>query len=449
MFLISEAFRSLNERHWRGWDWRSTNILYISWDWDNGPEALAGRRLVKSLLEAGAHVHVLSAMGPGEHLPYPNYDLTIIPHEPVSDNRIARTWQMMRSGIPEPAGPWVSPAVRAGIGLLASLPSDTIIYGRTMPGASNVVGWHLHRLTGRPWVAHFSDPWPPLQVTWKRWNLLAAYKWPAFHVWRRRFLAHADALTFTNPYQAEAVLGRNRVQHLGKSFVVTHLASTSPRDYQPPPTDIFHIVHSGNFYEVRGHSAKTLLQGLRLFLDRTPAARGRVRFTQAGWANGDLPKWTSRCGLTEVVRMVGRLSETDVRSLLASACLLIAVDYALENSPVVVSKLPDYIAARRPILALTARSSAMGRLFNDDGAGLTASYDSPQEVADRMQLVFDAWQRRSLETLLPKASASDSFTPDRVLSELAGAFSVARRRGIASSDDATHAISLIGERSAQ
>ena len=64
MFLISEAFRSLNERHWRGWDWRSTNILYISWDWDNGPEALAGRRLVKSLLEAGARVHVLSAIGP-------------------------------------------------------------------------------------------------------------------------------------------------------------------------------------------------------------------------------------------------------------------------------------------------------------------------------------------------------------------------------------------------
>ena len=101
-----------------------------------------------------------------------------------------------------------------------------------MPGTSNVVGWHLHRLTGRAWVAHFSDPWPPLQVTWKRWNWLAAYKWPWFHFWRRRFLAHADALTFTNPYQAEAVLGRNRVRYLSKSFVVTHLASTSLRDYQ-------------------------------------------------------------------------------------------------------------------------------------------------------------------------------------------------------------------------
>jgi len=36
MFLISEAFRLLCEQQWRGWDWRSTSILYVSWDWDNG-----------------------------------------------------------------------------------------------------------------------------------------------------------------------------------------------------------------------------------------------------------------------------------------------------------------------------------------------------------------------------------------------------------------------------
>src|SRR5688572_19755704 len=275
MFLISEAFRSLDERQWRSWDWRSTSILYVSWDWDNGPEALAGRRLVASLLDAGARVHVLSAAGPGESLPSANYNVTVAPHALVSDNVIVRTWQLMRASIPEPAGPWIPAAVAAGVNLLASLPADTIIYGRAMPAASNIVAWHLARLTGRPWVAHFSDPWPPLQITWKRWNWLTAYKWPSFQFWRRRFLADADALTFTNPFQATAVLGRNRARYLHKSFVVTHLPSARLREYRPPPTDVFHIVHTGNFYSVRGHNAAALMQGLRLFLDRTPAAHGR------------------------------------------------------------------------------------------------------------------------------------------------------------------------------
>jgi hypothetical protein len=366
-------------------------------------------------------------MGPGERLPYSNYEVSVVPHAPVSDNRVVRTWQMIRFGIPEPAGAWVPAAVRAGVDLLASLPRDTTIYGRSMPGASNVVAWHLARLTGRPWVAHFSDPWPPLQMTWRRWNWLATYKWPLFHFWRRRFLADADALTFTNPYQAEVVLRRDRARYLDKSFVVTHLPSASLQEYRPPQSDVFHIVHTGNFYKKRGHNSATLMQGLRLFLDRTPEARGRVRFTQAGWANGDLPKWTSRCGLTDVVRMVGWLTQSEVASLLDSASLLVAVDYAIDDSPVVVSKLPDYITARRPILAITARSSAMGRLFNDDGAGLTARYDSPDDVANRMSLVFEAWRTRGLDAYLPKATACESFTPRRVLSELAGAFSVARR----------------------
>jgi hypothetical protein len=152
-------------------------------------------------------------------------------------------------------------------------------------------------------------------------------------------------------------------------------------------------------------------------------------------------------GLTDVVRIVGRLSQDEVGSLLDSASLLVAVDYAIANSPVLVSKLPDYIATKRPILAITARSSAMGRLFNEDGAGLTASYGSPEAVANRIGLVFDAWRTHGLSAFLAKPAASESFTQQRVLSELAGAFSVARRRRIVSSDDATHALPLVGERS--
>jgi hypothetical protein len=66
-----------------------------------------------------------------------------------------------------------------------------------------------------------------------------------------------------------------------------------------------------------------------------------------------------------------------------------------------------------------------------------------------MRFVFDAWQSHRIEALLPQAAASSSFTQDRVLSELAGAFSVARRRRVSSSDDATRTISLIGEGRAQ
>jgi hypothetical protein len=444
VFLTSEALRALDERQLSQWDWSATTILWISYDWDpvrgGRAESLAGRRLAAALLGAGAGVHVLTAGGVDQELRCRNYDATVIPTSPLSENKVGRALQMVRCGIPEGAGLWVSSAVDAGVRVLASLPADTVIYGRAMPGSSNIVAWHLARLTGLSWVAHFSDDWPPVQVLANGRKWLAPYKWPLFRFWRRRILADAGALTFTNPHQASAVLGAGGERHLAKSFVVTHLGSAAPRNV-PQQHELFHIVHTGNFYPP-GHTSAAVIQGLRLFVDRTPAARKRCRFTQAGWANGDMPEWTARCGLGDIVRFTGRLQQHEVIALLDAANLLIAVDYARPNSSTVLSKLPDYVNARRPILAVAAPSSAMGRLFHEDSVGATAHYDSPDQVAARIGAVFEAWQQGRSDVFLPQPTAMESFAGRRVLTELAGAFLVAQRRCAAAAKPSRDQIAL-------
>jgi hypothetical protein len=451
VFLMSDAFRALDDRILSGCDWKGVSILLVSYEWGpaEGPEALAARRLVARLLESGARLHVLTAAGSDHELRSPNYEITVVPSMPLSMHKVRRTLQMVRCGIPEPAGLWVRRAVHVGVQTLASLPADTIIYGRAMPGSCNIVAWYLARSTGLPWVAHFSDPWPR-QILSNRFNWFAGYKWPLYQFWRRRILEDAGALTFTNPSEMLAVLGLGRERYRAKAFVVTHLPSTPGRKYSQPQYDVFHIVHTGSFYSLSGHTSATLMQGVRLFLDRTPAARGRVRFTQAGWAHGDLGEWTVRCGLHEVVRNVGRLTQEEVAALLDTGSLLIAVDYARPDSTALLSKLPDYISAGRPILAITARSSAMGRLFTEDGVGLTAHYDSPEEVADRIGAVFEAWRQHRSEAFLPSLRAIESFLPQRVLTELAGAFMVARRGERRSGTSrGGQDLELLGERTAR
>jgi hypothetical protein len=449
VFLISEAFKALDERLWRGWDWRSTTVLYVSYDWDpasgGGPEALAGRRLIARLLESGARVHVLTAVGPDTELRSANYDATVIPSPLLTGRKAPTKFQLLRSGIPEGPGLWVRNAVRAGIRVTASLPADTIIYSRAMPASSNVVAWHLAQQSGLCWVAHFSDDWPPVQNLSNGRTWLGSYKWPLFQLWRQRILRDSDALTFTNPDQAAAVLGRQRERYLAKTFVVTHLPSTPGRGHRPPQHDIFHIVHTGNFYSLGQHTSAAIMQGLRLFLDRTPTAQSRVRFTQAGWADGDLGEWTSRCGLHDVVRVVGRLTERQVVELLDAASLLVAVDYTRRNSRTLLSKLPDYVTAARPILAVTAPSSAMGRLFHEQKMGLTAHYDSPEQVATCLTTVFHAWEQHGLDAFLPRQEAIESFTWERVVGELAGAFATARRRHEAFRKASPHRLELRGK----
>jgi hypothetical protein len=448
MFLMSDAFRDLDERQWRGFDWQSTTILFVSWVWgpNGGPEALAGRRLVGPLLEAGARVHVLTGWEPDPGIQDANCDVTVVPRRAISDNKIVRTWQMMRCGVPEAAGLWVAEAVRAGDRVLRSLPGNPIIYGRAMPGTSNIVAWHLWRRTGLPWVAHFSDPWPG-QLRSSRWNVFASYKWPMFQAWRRRIFRDAGALTFTNPYQAADILGAQHRRYLSKAFVVTHLPSEPTRMPPAPRYDVFHIVHTGSFYSLDSHTSATLMKGLRSFLDRTPAAHGRVRFTQAGWADGDFDEWVERCRLQAVARNVGRLPPSEIPTLLDSANLLVGVDYARPDSTTLLSKLPDYVHASRPILVITSPTSVMGRLFSEDGVGLTAANNSPDEVAERIGLIFAAWQQRRADAFLPRPSAFESFARERALAELAAAFVVARGRAVQAPDSDSHRV-LSGEKAA-
>jgi hypothetical protein len=429
MYLKSDAVQAFERRRLLEWDWTSATILLVAYDWDTvhgGAEALAGRRLVRALTTAGARVCVLT--GPAaaiDDAAQLGCTVAVAPCEPLAPSRIGRALQMMRTRVPEASGPWVGSAVDTGMRVLASLPEDTILYSRAMPGASNIVGWHLARRTGSPWVAHFSDNWPPPQVLPASRRFLAPYKWPLFSLWRHRILRDAGALTFTNPGQAAEMVGHGRSSGRRKAFVVTHLASSPPAASAPPRGDRFHIVHTGNLYPPN-HTFETVLQGLRLFLDRTPGAREVVRFTQAGWANGDVEMWSRRCGLEDIVCVAGRLPQEAVLPLLESASLLIAIDYRRANSTTLLSKLPDYINARRPILALTAPTSTLGRVCLEDGAGLTAQHDAPEEVANHMVRVYRAWQQHRLDPFLPRPQARAAFATPTVLAELAGAFICAR-----------------------
>jgi hypothetical protein len=410
-------------------NWSRTTILFVSHEWNptlDSAEALAGRRLVRALVEAGARVHVLAASGGENEHTAKGYEVTVVRSLPFPTNKIGRAAKMLSSTIPEGEGTWVSPAIAAGLSVLSSLPADTVVYGRAMPGTSNIVAWHLARAKGLPWLAHFSDPWPGPHVLARGMKWLAPYKAPLFRMWRQRIVRDAGALTLTSPGHTAAILGRGRDRYLSKTFIVTHLPSSPVPSRPVPGRDLFHIVHTGNFYPV-AHTSASVIQGLRLFLDQTPAARGRVRLTQAGWANGDVAAWTERCQLQDVVRLAGRLTQSEVLALLRDANLLLAIDYSRPDSTAVLSKLPDYLNAGRPILAVTAPTSSLGRLFNDDAAGLTAHYDSPADVAQQIRRVFDAWQNHRLESFLPGPVAVESFTPRWVLTELSAAIVQARQ----------------------
>jgi hypothetical protein len=80
----------------------------------------------------------------------------------------------------------------------------------------------------------------------------------------------------------------------------------------------------------------------------------------------------------------------------------------------------------------------MGRLFSEDGLGLTADHGSPSEVAACLGRAYEAWRAPCEAALLPEPAAMEGFARTRVLAELSGAFAVAERHHHALRADPRH-----------
>ena len=159
---------------------------------------------------------------------------------------------------------------------ISSLPAHTVIYSRAMPAASNIMAWHLARTTQRPWVAHFSDEWPPTRRCHIARHGSRHTRCRCSSCGGGGFCAMPVPSLHNNPRQAKVVLGSAAGRFMSKAFVVTHLPSMAGcRDQVPQQDNLFHIVHTGNL-NPPNHSSAALLQGLRIFLDRTPRAQEAV-----------------------------------------------------------------------------------------------------------------------------------------------------------------------------
>jgi len=259
---------------------------------------------------------------------------------------------------------WFSFAVNAGDNLLKSNHVDVLLssFG---PAICHLVAKELKRRHGIPWVADFRDLWT--QNPYYQYGLLRKLFERRLEI---RTLSAADALvTVSEP------LAKNlRFLHSGKPVIVI------PNGYDPdevavaPLTKEFTITYTGQLYQ--GKRDPTLLfcviaelisEG---HLDRRVV---RVRFygTMEYW----LEKAVKRFGLEDVVSLSPQVSRNIALEKQRESQILLLLQW---NDPreagICPGKVFEYLAARRPILALGGvRGGVVAQLLEETGAGVHVS----------------------------------------------------------------------------
>jgi glycosyltransferase involved in cell wall biosynthesis len=376
-------------------------LLAVSWEMPPmyGPRATQVSRTLRQLAVLGwrpAAVCLAPRQG-GPHWPGGQ------PAEPPRGVDLLRVpspeeWLIVRAAwraapklrdFPDTARVWVGRAAHAAVSAAASGEYAGVV-SFAQPWSDHLVGLRVHRETGLPWVAHFSDPWAD-----------SPYATPHQRaIWRRMeedVVREAAAIVFVTSETVDLVMAKYPDEWRRKAFVVphgfepaNHVALSREMDRSRP----MRIVHTGRFYA----GVRTPLALLRALarLRASQSLEGALALSFVGPHTEEYASEARALGVSDLVSFAGRVSTAEAAERAADADVLLVIDAPSRGpSPFLPSKLIDYLPLRKPILGVTPETGATADLLRRLGC-VVALPDDIAAIERALVDLLDRWRSGTL-----------------------------------------------------
>lgn len=288
---------------------------------------------------------------------------------------------------------WLPGAVLRGRQLLRT-GTFRAIFSSSPPPSSHLVALALKRLSGLPWVADFRDGWtfePPDPAT-----LSSPARLRIERALERAVVLGADRIVTVNQVLADDLRCRYptaTVVVISNGYDPAEVATLRPHTKGKR----LQIVHTGALARSRSH---TRVSGLMAALDRLQQTQSSMLTDLEICFIGNLGtterKALARNGCQSCITVEGPIPhrETLQRQVEADVLLLITAPNAIS---VTTSKLFEYLASGRPILALTGRSAAAA-LIEEFNAGIVVAPDDVDGICQALEWFYDRWLANDLPT---------------------------------------------------
>ena len=379
-------------------------------------EAFCGAKFVLALRETGADVVVISDPDHGEHRSTDSSaawasleSATLAIRTKRNRNLLEsascalryQTWAWAR---------WNGAVVRAAKKLHCEIPFDLIVT-RSLTWDACVAGYWIAKALHRPWIANQNDPWNLRKIGLRSVRPQNQAYQLLMDFWLRRCLRSATKITYPCARLAGYFARTGRVPH--KASIIPHIGWE--RRSEPPPRQ-FTIVHAGKVGsdDCTGRSSLPLLRGLARFLRETPNAQANCQLIFVGPEDPMASKAGQELNLTDHVKSVGRVSYEESLRYVAKSAVCVLVEGELQEGIFLPSKLVDYIAARKPVLALSPRIGTVADLAAGQGI-LRADPDDIEGTAAHLEFLYERFQKGELSRCQPPESLIREFEPKTVV----------------------------------
>ena len=307
---------------------------------------------------------------------------------------------------------WVDRIVSRATELHREKPFDLVV-SRSLPARAHPAGRWAARALGVPWAAVINDPWdyhlfPAGVLQGARDRRFVSNRW------LRRTLREADALF--GPSARLNDYNRRLARSDRRSDVCPHVGWAGG-DAGASGRQEFRLVHAGVLgYEplTGGRPASGLLGGFARFLAGRPGARADARLRLVGPEDPEAKALAGTLGLADAVTFAGRMRFEESLNEIASASAGVVVEARMEEGIYLPSKFTDYVAAGKPVLALSPAAGTIADFSAGEPAILRVDVDDEPAIERAIATLYDEWRRDGLASLGPSEKLQSTFRPETV-----------------------------------
>ncbi len=308
--------------------------------------------------------------------------------------------------VPDARKNWVKPSVKYVSGILEKESIDTIITTGP-PHSVHLIGYHLKQQIGIQWIADFRDPWTSIGYHTK---LKLTIKSQQKHKRLEHLVLNtADKIVVTSKTTKKEFQGitDKSISVITNGYDSDHKGSTSLDSK-------FTISHIGSL--LSGRNPENLWKVLAELIHENEQFARNFKLQLAGVVSDDVLHSIYTSGLKDNMELIGYVSHKEALKIQQESQVLLLVEInSKQTTGILPGKLYEYMAARRPILAVGPSDWDASAIIAETKSGAFFDYFSETHLKNVILEWFDAFQNNSLN---PDSTGLEKYSRRELTREL-------------------------------
>lgn len=274
-------------------------------------------------------------------------------------------WLRANLFVPDARCLWIRPSVRFLTRWLTTHPHEVMVTTGP-PHSMHLIGRGVHRRTGIRWVADFRDPWR--NIDYHQHLPFTSQTRGRIEAMERSVVEEANGVVVvTEGMRADfAAYHAQSLKVIYNGFDTEDFPTVTVAPLEPETP--LRIVYAGSMNADRNPS---LLWGVLQELSQEGRlCAGHLRVELFGRCDVSVKSAIADCDLDELVEVHGSIAHAEVPALLCGAdLLLLCINRAPTSQSILTGKVFEYLASRRPIIAIAPTGSEVAALLAQTASG--------------------------------------------------------------------------------